>query len=97
MPAFTSTASRRYFPATGHSLSGTFLRYWQTHDGATRLGAPLSEVFKRNNGDGSGRSYPTQWFEYGRLEYHAENAGTRYAVQMGLLGIDALRARGWLP
>lgn len=97
VPAFTSTASRQYVPATGHSLSGTFLRYWQTHDGATRLGAPLSEVFKRNNGDGSGRSYPTQWFEYGRLEYHAENAGTRYAVRMGLLGIDALRARGWLP
>lgn len=94
--AFTSTASRRYFPDTGHSLSGTFLRYWQAHQGATRLGAPLSEVFKRKNGDGSGRTYPTQWFEYGRLEYHAENKGTRYAVQEGLLGIEALRARGWL-
>ncbi len=34
--------------------------------------------------DGTGRVYLTQWFERGRLEYHAELAGTRYEVQLGL-------------
>ena len=43
------------------------------------------------NGDGSGRRYPLQWFEKGRLEYHAELAGTRYAVELGLLGVEALQ------
>ncbi len=92
-----STAARSYFPATGHTLSGLFLAYWRAHDGADLLGAPLSEVMTEGNDDGSGRRYPLQWFERGRLEYHAEHAGTRYAVQIGLLGVQALRLRGWLP
>lgn len=91
---FPSTAVRRYFPATGHSLSGLFLAYWKGHQGATYLGAPLSEVVMEGNGDGSGNRYPIQWFEYGRLEYHAENKGTRYAVQLGPLGLEMLKAKG---
>lgn len=95
--SFVSSPARRYFPATGHSLAGRFLTYWRVHDGATLLGAPISEALVEGNGDGSGRRYPMQWFERGRLEYHAEHAGTRYAVQVGLLGVEALRRRGWLP
>ncbi len=94
---FASSPARRYFPATGHSLSGRFLAYWRAHDGPTLLGAPLSEVIVEGNGDGSGRRYPLQWFERGRLEYHAEHEGTRYAMQLGLLGVESLRRRGWLP
>jgi len=88
---FRSTPSRLYFPATGHSLSGRFLAYWQGHAGTRLLGAPLSEVIVEGNGDGSGRRYPLQWFERGRLEYHPELAGTRYAVEVGLVGLQALR------
>ena len=33
-----------------------------------------------------------QYFEKARFEYHAEHAGTRYEVQLGLLG-DELTAR----
>jgi len=88
---FRSTPSRLYFPATGHSLAGRFLAYWQGHAGARLLGAPLSEVIVEGNGDGSGRRYPLQWFERGRLEYHPELAGTRYAVEVGLVGLQALR------
>jgi hypothetical protein len=80
-----------------HSLSGRLLSYWLAHQSAVTLGAPISEVFPRLNGDGSGRWYPTQWFEDGRLEYHAELAGTPYVVEGGLLGIEALCARGWRP
>lgn len=97
VPAFASSATRRYFATTGHSLSGRFLSFWSSHDGATLLGAPISEVVREQNGDGSGRSYQLQWFEQGRLEYHAELAGTPYALQIGLLGTQALAQRGWLP
>jgi hypothetical protein len=94
---FASTPTRRYFAATGHSLSGQFLSFWTSHQGATLLGAPISEVVWEQNGDGSRRTYPLQWFEQGRLEYHADLAGTPYAVQIGLLGTQALTQRGWLP
>jgi hypothetical protein len=92
-----STADRLYFANTGHTLAGRFLAYWRSHQGATLLGAPLSEVMTEGIGDGSGRRYPLQWFEKGRLEYHAELAGTRYALELGLLGVQALQQRGWLP
>jgi len=97
VPPVASSPGRRYFPATGHSLSGRFLAYWRAHDGAAVLGAPISEVIVEGNEDGSGRRYPLQWFERGRLEYHAEHAGTRYEIQRGLLGVEALRRRGWAP
>jgi hypothetical protein len=94
---FASTATRRFFAATGHNLSGRFLSFWSSHDGATLLGAPISEVVQEQNGDGSGRTYQLQWFQKGRLEYHAALAGTPYAMQIGLLGTQALAQRGWLP
>ena len=94
---FASTPERLYVAATGHSLAGRFLAYWRAHEGAALLGAPLSEVVVEGNGDNTGRRYPTQWFARGRLEYHAEHAGGRYAVELGLLGVEALRQRGWLP
>jgi hypothetical protein len=89
---FASTATRLYFARTGHSLSGGFLTYWKNHNGPVVLGAPISEVVVEGNGDGSGRRYPLQWFEKGRLEYHPEAAHTRYAFELGLLGLQALHA-----
>ena len=38
-----------------------------------------------------------QYFQRARLEYHPEAAGTPNEVQLGLLGDQALRDRGWLP
>jgi len=84
----------RYFPATGHTLGGPFLAYWLAHQGTTLLGAPLSEVIDVDAG--SGGAYQLQWFERGRLEYH-RNLAAPYQMQLGLVGRDALRARGWLP
>jgi hypothetical protein len=36
---------RRYFPETGHTLSGDFLAYFDTHGGSVRFGRPISEPF----------------------------------------------------
>jgi len=91
---FPSGLDRVYFTATRHGLSGRFLAYWRTRHGDIVLGAPISEVIVEGNGDGSGRRYPLQWFERGRLEYHAANRGTHYDVQLGLLGAQALHRRG---
>jgi hypothetical protein len=85
----------RYFPNTQHSLSGRFLTWWLAHQGKTLLGAPISEPLVEGNGDGSGRRYLLQWFQKGRLEYHPEHAGTRYEMQLGLVGLQALQQRGW--
>ncbi len=94
---FPSTPTRQYVPATRHSLSGAFLTYWRAHHGATLLGAPIAEPTREGNGDGSGRTYLVQWCENGRLEAHPEQQDARYQVQLGLVGKQALRQRGWLP
>ncbi len=92
-----STSTRLFVASTEHSLAGPFLTYWRDHHGMTLLGAPISEAVREANGDGTGRAYQMQWFERGRLEYHAELAGTRYVIEMGLEGKQALQRRGWLP
>jgi hypothetical protein len=68
-----------WFAPTDHSLRGVFRAYWEAHGGLPIFGYPLSEVVQEN-----GR--PVQYFERNRFEYHAENAGTRYEVLLGLLG-----------
>jgi hypothetical protein len=37
--------NRRYFPQTGHTLSGDFLSYFDQHGGSVRFGLPISEPF----------------------------------------------------
>ncbi len=96
-PSFTSSSSHQYFSSTQHSLSGVFLIYWHTHYGAVVLGAPISEPFQGQNGDGTKRQYVMQWFQQGRLEFHPELAGTPYVVELGLAGKEDLARRGWTP
>jgi len=86
-----------YFPTTGHILADQFLTYWQTHHGSVVLGAPISELIMEKNDDGTGATYQLQWCEKGRLEFHSEQMLDRYHVMLGLLGVAALRQRGWLP
>ena len=38
-------SNRRYFPETGHTLSGDFLLYFDAHGGSVRFGLPISEPF----------------------------------------------------
>lgn len=36
---------RRYYPQTGHTISGDFLYYFDSHGGSVRFGLPISEPF----------------------------------------------------
>jgi hypothetical protein len=93
---FDSTPDRRYIAATGHSLSGPFLQYWETHGGLDLFGYPISEPFAEVN-PADGQTYTVQYFERNRFELHPAFAGTPYEVQLGLLGVQVARGRGLLP
>ncbi|MEA2574782.1 MAG: hypothetical protein QOH93_2080 [Chloroflexia bacterium] len=80
-----AATSGLYFAATGHSIDGTFLDYWQSHGGLPVFGYPLTEAFY----DGG---YLVQYFERSRFELHPENAGSPYEVLLGQLGAERLRA-----
>lgn len=78
-----------YFPETGHSLAGPLLAYWRQNGGLTQFGFPISEPFKGMSPT-NGREYVQQYFQRARLEWHPENKGTQYEVQLGLLGAEQL-------
>ena len=80
-------ADARFFPETGHNLSGRFLAYWEAHGGLAQFGYPLTEL--REDGLYPGTTLPnvqTQYFERARFEYHPENDGTPYEVLLGQFG-----------
>ncbi len=81
-----------YFAQSRHTLDGAFSTYWQKHSGLQVFGPPISQAIAAQNGDGSGRTYRIQYFANARLELHPESHNT---VQVGLLGDEALRERGW--
>ena len=80
----------RYFEATGHNIHHGFLRYFDTNGGVETFGLPLTEEFVLG-----GRT--VQYFEKARFEYHPEHAGTRYEVQLGLLGDEVTVGRRPFP
>ncbi|MEO5952048.1 MAG: DUF5107 domain-containing protein, partial [Chloroflexia bacterium] len=82
----TTTATRVFFPETGHSLSDKFLEYWNNNGGLALFGYPISEPLTEGN-------FTVQYFQRNRFELHPEDAGTSYEVQLGLLGRDMLDQR----
>jgi photosystem II stability/assembly factor-like uncharacterized protein len=86
----------KWFSGTGHTLSGRFLSFWMSHNGAVLFGLPRSEPLYEMNGDGTGRTYLVQYFSNARMEYHPELAGTGNEVTLGLVGKETLQNRGWL-
>jgi sortase (surface protein transpeptidase) len=88
-PANPCAADCATLAATGHTLRGTFLRYWQANGGLAVFGFPLTEEFTEINA-ADGKPYTVQYFERNRFEYHPENAGGRYEVLLGLLGAETL-------
>lgn len=67
-----------YFPETGKTLQGKFLKYWQDHGNLTQQGLPISEEFneliKWTDKDGDHKRFFTvQYFERAVFEYHSEN------------------------
>jgi glucose/arabinose dehydrogenase len=92
IPAFPDSEERRFFPETGHGLSGGFKRYWDEHGGAAVLGLPISEEFSEVNPD-TGRTHTVQYFERARFEYHEDLAGTPHEVLLGRLGAQEAARR----
>ncbi len=90
----SALASQRYFPATGHILRNSFLRYWDANGGLAIYGYPISEEFSEVNPE-NGQTYVVQYFERNRFEWHPENLGTPYEVLLGLLGNTLLEQQGW--
>ncbi len=95
----TAPEGCRYFAATGHSLCGRFLDYWNTHglefdstagtsyaESLALWGLPLSEPHEEVGTDG--QVYIVQWFERARFESHPEFAAP-YDVLLGRLGAEA--------
>lgn len=78
----------RYFPETGHTLSGPFRRYWEENGGLAAFGYPITEPFWSG-----GRL--VQFFERARFEYWPEFRGTANEVQLAHLGRWALGARSF--
>lgn len=74
-----------YVGKTNHSLCEPFLSYWQRNGGLAHFGYPISEPMEEQIGAWRGT---VQYFERSRMEYHAELAGTRYAVLLGRLGAE---------
>jgi hypothetical protein len=84
-----------YFPQTGHSIRGKFRQFWEANGGLAVFGYPISEELYEPSADGQG-AVRVQYFERQRFEYHPELAGTPFEIQLGLLGREFLRMRGWL-
>jgi peptide/nickel transport system substrate-binding protein len=79
------SATKVFFPETGHSVSGKILEYWNRYGGLQQFGFPLSEAFNEPSTDG--KTYSTQYFERARFEVHPEKAAP-YEVELGLLGVQ---------
>ncbi|CAA9579303.1 MAG: hypothetical protein AVDCRST_MAG18-2930 [uncultured Thermomicrobiales bacterium] len=90
----TPTPTMIYFAETGHNLGGSFYTYWRARGGLASFGYPISEELREVN-QADGKTYTVQYFERARLEYHPENAGTPYAVLLGLMGLETINTGGW--
>jgi hypothetical protein len=92
-----------FFPQTGHSISGEFKNYYQTHglemgnrgvsarESLALFGYPVSEPFDEINAE-DGQRYRVQYFERARFELHPENQAP-YRVLLGRLGFSSLIRR----
>ncbi len=79
-----------YFPETGHNVIFGFKRYFENRGGVQAFGLPLTEELVEGG-------LTVQYFQRARFEYHPELAGTRYEVQLGLLGDQITAASRPLP
>jgi hypothetical protein len=84
-----------YFAQTGHSVKDGFKDRWQALGGVARLGYPISEEFPEVN-PLDGQVYTVQYFERIRLEYHPAESDPNRVYQLGLLGLQTLKARAEL-
>ena len=73
-----------YERTTQHTIDPRFKTYWDAHGGLAQFGYPISEPF--NEGAEDGTTLLVQYFERNRFEWHPNQRGTPYEVQLGLIG-----------
>ncbi len=78
-----STATSRFFPETGHTLSHGFLAYWNKFGGLPVFGYPITEEFTDAT-----TGFVTQYLERARFEWHPGAWPERFDVELGLLGVE---------
>jgi hypothetical protein len=83
------------FPQTRYDLCEPFRAFWHANGGLPVFGLPVTAADNEMS-PADYQSYRMQYFERERLEYHPERKGTVYEVQLGRLGAENLRARGYL-
>ena len=93
VPSITSTDTKVFYSATGHTLGGIFKTYWEQHGGLAQFGYPITEEYQEISLT-DGKTYTTQYFERARFEQHPENKGTQYEVLQGLLGREIFKLLG---
>jgi LPXTG-site transpeptidase (sortase) family protein len=91
-PAACDATPCYLFNETNHTLRGAFYNYWTANGGLAVFGFPKTEQFVEVN-QADGKPYIVQYFERNRFELHPENAGTRYEVLLGLLGLESLNTQ----
>lgn len=79
-------ASALYSSASGHSIGGAFLAFYNANGGLRVFGLPLTDELVEGG-------LTVQYFERQRFEYHPEAAGTPYEVQLSLLGGSAAQGK----
>lgn len=92
---FNSQATEVFFKETGHTLKDGFKTFWETHGGLAQYGYPITEEFQEVN-PSDGKTYTVQYFERNRFEWHPEFVNTSSEYQLGLLGQQVARSKGWL-
>jgi hypothetical protein len=92
VPAIPNTDNQVYFSQTGHSVKGGFKARWEALGGVSRFGYPISEEFPEVS-PLDGKVYVVQYFERIRFEFHPEKANSPDAYQLGLLGLQSLKAQ----
>lgn len=85
-PPASNTPDVTYFPQTGHSVSGVFLKAFNADGGIQIFGYPRTEAFTQNG-------QLVQWFQRAEFQYFPQYAGTSYAVQFALLGTELTAGR----
>jgi hypothetical protein len=89
-PAAAPLKGARYFPETGHNLNSGFHELWEQQGGLASFGYPISEEQPVPIGD---QTYPVQYFERARFEYHPEWIGTPWSSTLSPLGQQVLTAQ----
>jgi photosystem II stability/assembly factor-like uncharacterized protein len=86
---FDNTTTRRYFPQTGHSLSGEFLSNWRFEGGAAMFGYPIGEPVTEGN-------TVVQYFQNARFETDPSAGPRFFNTRLSPLGDAVAKRNGWL-